>query len=72
MTAEGNIQEQEIIQHAQEYQERCVHCNFWVQLLASSKQFKNTSTLIIYFQRKKYVSFAKFLNGKIKNKELFY
>ena len=66
ITAEEHTQDQEIIQHNNEHQESGVHCDFWIQLLASSKLFKNKSTLINYLQRKKYVIFAKLLNGKMK------
>jgi hypothetical protein len=37
MTAEERIQDQETIQHTNEHQESGVHCDFWIQLLASSK-----------------------------------
>ena len=42
---------------------------WWVQRLESSKSFKNRSTVISYLQWKKYVSFAKRLNGKM-NQEI--
>jgi predicted transposase YdaD len=63
MTVEGRIQVQEIIWNTNENEESGVNCNFWIQLLASSKSFKNKSTLINYLQSKKYISFAKLLNG---------
>ena len=70
MTTEERIQDQEIIQHTNEHQESGVHYDFWIQLLANSKSFKNKSTLINYLQRKKYVSFAKLLNGKMKQRRV--
>jgi hypothetical protein len=70
MTAEERIQDQEILHHTNEHQESGVHCDFWIQLLASWKSLKDKSTLINYPQRKKYVSFAKLLNGKTKQRRV--
>jgi len=63
MTAEERIQVQEIIRHTNEHQESDVNCDFWIQLLVCSKSFKNKSILSNYLQSKKYISFAKLLNG---------
>ena len=70
MTTEERIQDQEITQHTNEHQESAVHCDFWIQLQARSKTFKNKSTLINYLQSKKYVSFAKLLSGKTKQQRV--
>ena len=54
------------MQHSQGHQECGVHCDLWVQRLASSQSSKNKSTVIICLQWKDYVSFAMRLNGKMK------
>lgn len=66
ITAEERTQHQEIIQHTKEHKKSGMHCDFWVQLLASSKSFKNKSILVNYLKWKKYSSFAKLLNRKMK------
>jgi hypothetical protein len=47
------------MQHTIKHQDQGVHCNLWIEQLASSK-----STLINYLQWKKYASFAKLLMGR--------
>jgi hypothetical protein len=54
------------MQHTKEYQERGLHCDLWVQRLASSKSFKKKPNFIKYRQWKKYASFSKLLKGKVK------
>jgi hypothetical protein len=53
------------MQNTKGHQERGVHCDLWVQRLASSKSFKNKSAVFSYLQWK-YASFARLLNGKMK------
>jgi hypothetical protein len=55
-----------LTQHTKENQEHGLHCDLWVQRLASSKPFKNSSTTSIHLQWKKYASFSKLLDGKVK------
>jgi hypothetical protein len=43
-----------------------MHCELWVERLASSNSFKIKSFVISCLQLKKYASFAKLLNGKTK------
>jgi len=43
-----------------------MHCDLCVQRLASSNSFKIKSSVIKYLQWKKYISFAKLLNGNRK------
>jgi len=57
---------EKLIQNIKENQKHGVHCDLWVQRLASSKSFKNNSTAINYLQWKKYASFSTLLDGKIK------
>jgi hypothetical protein len=68
MTQEEYIQAQleKLMQHTKGHQQRGVHCDLWVQRLASSTFFKNKSTVFSCLQWKKYASFAKLLNGMMK------
>ena len=52
--------------NTKEHKKHGVPCHLWGQLLASSQSFKNNSTAINRLQWKKYASFAKLLDGKIK------
>jgi hypothetical protein len=55
-----------LTQHTKENQEHGLHCDLWVQRLAISKSFKINSTTSIHLQWKKYASFPKLLDGKVK------
>jgi hypothetical protein len=55
-----------LTQHTKENQEHGLHCDLWVQQLASSKSFKNNSTTSNHLQWKKYAGFSKLLDGKVK------
>jgi len=55
-----------LTRQTKEHQKHGVHCDLCVQRLASSKLFKNNSTAINHFQWKKYASFCKLLDEKIK------
>jgi hypothetical protein len=59
------------MQDTNQHQEHGVHSDLWVLQLASSKTFKNKSTIINYLQWEKYVSFTKLLNGKMKQKKSY-
>jgi len=54
------------MRHSKQHQESGVHCDLWVQRLASWKSFENKSTAISCPQFNKYVSFSKLLNVKTK------
>jgi hypothetical protein len=66
LTQEESIQAREINAKQPGHQESGVHYDLWVQRLATSQSSKNKSTVILYLQCKKYVSFAMRLNGKVK------
>jgi hypothetical protein len=55
-----------LTRQTKERQKHGVHCDLWVQRLASSNSFKNNFTAINHLQKKKYASFWKLLDKKIK------
>ena len=64
------IQDREIMLHTKEHQESGVHCDSWVQRWVRWKSFKDKSTAVSFLQWNKYASFAKPLNGKMKQQRV--
>jgi hypothetical protein len=62
----NSIMIENLTQRTKEHQEHGVHCELWIQRLASSNSFKNNSTAVNHLQWKKYARFSKLLDGKIK------
>lgn len=54
------------MRHTKGRQERGVHYDLWVQRLANSRSSKNKPNVLNCLQWKKFASFAKLLNGKMK------